>query len=186
MRTINFVSGAVVALALAFCGSVLFAALAPVFGSVAVLRSIVSLLTLAYLCYLLTQSAVRIGRLTAFALALAVTAVCLFLQPSLLLYSLVHIGLIWLVRCCYFHNTLLGALADLGFCALGFASAVWAAERSASLFLALWCFFLAQALVLPVLRYRSDGGGRAPPDERETFRRAYRSAESALRRMNRI
>jgi hypothetical protein len=74
----------------------------------------------------------------------------------------------------------------LGFCAIGFAAAVWAAERSGSLFLALWCFFLAQALVLPVLRYRANGGDKTPPDERETFRRAYRSAESALRRMNQI
>lgn len=186
MKTISFVNGVVVALALAFCGSVLFATLTPIFSSAAVLRSIVSLLTLGYLCYLLTQSTVRIGRVTAFALALAVTAVCLFLQPSLLLYLLVHIGLIWLVRCCYFHNSLTGALADLGFCALGFAAAVWAAERSGTLFLALWCFFLAQALVLPVLRHRANGGDKTLPDERETFRRAYRSAESALRRMNQI
>lgn len=186
MKTIGFLSGAGAALVLACCGSVLFAALTPVFNGAGVLRSVVSLLTLAYLCYLLAHSTVRIGRVTAFSLALAVTGACLFWQPSLLLYLLVHVGLIWLLRCCYFHNSLTGALADMGFCAIGFAAAVWAAERSGSLFLSLWCFFLAQALVLPVLRQRLENADRVLPDDREIFRRAFRSAESALRRMNQV
>jgi hypothetical protein len=186
MRNIRFSGGVIVALVLACCGSVLYAALTTVFGAAWVIRCIVSLLTLAYLLYLLAYSGVRIGRVATFALALTVTAGSLYWQPPLVTYALLHVGLIWLVRCCYFHNSLIGVLADLGFGGLGLAAAVWAAECSGTLFLALWCFFLVQALAIPVLRHgfaRTDGD---PPADNATFRRARRSAESALRRLSRV
>lgn len=180
MKNLSFFGGVAVALILAFCGSVLFAALTPLFSAAWVLRCVISLLMLAYLLYLMRNSGVRTGRVTVFALALVIVAVSLYWQPSLLLYALLHVGLIWLVRCCYYHGSLTGALADMGFCGLGFAAAVWAAERTGMLFPALWCFFLVQALAIPVLQ----GSGTAARDgEHATFRRAYRSAESALRRM---
>jgi hypothetical protein len=184
MKTISFFGGAVAALILAFGGSVLFAALTPLFNSVWAFKSIISLLTLAYLFYLLGSSPVRIGRVTAFSLAAVVIAVSMCFETSLVLYVLLHIGLIWLLRSCYFHNSLSAALADMGLCGLGFAAALWAAERSGTLFLALWSFFLVQALVLPVVHNRFSGGKSAIEDHNESFRRAYRSAQSALRRLN--
>ena len=60
-------------------------------------------------------------------------------------YVLVHLGLVWLVRSLYYYSGLLPALADLGSALLGAAFAVWAAQRSDSAWLALWCFFLVQA-----------------------------------------
>jgi hypothetical protein len=182
MKNVNFFSGVIVALVLAAAGSVLFSALTPLFGGAWALRCVVSLLTLAYLLYLLRHSAVRIGRVTVFALAAIVIAVSLYWQPPLAPYCLAHVTLIWLVRCCYFHNSLTRALADLGFCIMAFAAAVWAAERSGTLFLALWCFFLVQSLVLPVLENGFAGGAAG---DGEAFRRARRSAESALRRLYR-
>lgn len=186
MKNVNFPNGVIVALILAAAGSVLFSALTPLFSGALVVRCIVSLLTLAYLLYLLSLSSVRVGRLTVFTLAAGVIAASLYWQPPLALYSLVHVALIWLVRCCYFHNSLAGALADLGFCALAFVVAVWAAGRSGALFLALWSFFLVQALVLPVLRDRFARAGVFASDDGDAFRRARRSAESALRRLHNI
>ena len=61
-------------------------------------------------------------------------------------YVLIHVGLLWLVRSLYFYSGVLPALLDLGLSALGLAFAVWAAGRSGSPLLALWCFFLVQAL----------------------------------------
>jgi hypothetical protein len=182
MKTISFFGGVVAALILAFCGSVLFAALTPLFNSVWALKSIISLLTLAYLLYLLGSSPVRIGRVTAFSVAAVVIALSMYCETSLVLYALLHIGLIWLVRSCYFHNSLAAALADMGLCGLGFAAALWAVERSGTLFLALWSFFLVQALVLPVVHNRFSTGKNTVVDDNESFRRAYRSAQSALRR----
>lgn len=184
MKNVNFTGGVIVALILAAAGSVLFSVLTPLFSAAPALRYVVSLLTLAYLLYLLSHSSVRVGRLTVGALAAGVIAALLYWQPPLAPYSLTHIGLIWLVRCCYFHNSLLDALADLGFCVLAFAVAVWAAGRSGTLFLPLWSFFLVQALVLPVLRGRFAKAGAFPPEGGEAFRRARRSAESALRRLH--
>lgn len=178
MKNVNFLNGVIVALILAAAGSVLFSALTPLFDGALVLRCIVSLLTLAYLLYLLSLSSVRVGRLAVFTLSAGVIAASLYWQPPLVLYSLAHVGLIWLVRCCYFHNSLVGALADLGFCALAFAVAVWAAGRSGTLFLMLWSFFLIQALVLPVLRDRFARAGVFPSDDGEAFRR-IRTAASA-------
>jgi hypothetical protein len=185
MKNLGFPGGVIVALILACCGSVLFAALTPVFNSVWVLKCLISALTLAYLLYLLKCSAVRVGRVATFALTAAFMLGAMYWQPSLLLYALLHVGLIWLIRCCYFHNSLTAALADLGFCGLGFAAAVWAAERSGTLFLSLWCFFLVQALVMPVLAGRF-GVTNSATDENEPFRRAYHSAQSALRRLSQI
>jgi hypothetical protein len=183
MKTISFFGGVVAALILAFCGSVLFAALTPFFNGVWALKIIISLLALAYLLYLLGSSSIRIGRLTAFTLAAAVIAVSMYCEISLVLYALLHIGLVWLVRSCYFHNSLSAALADMGLCGLAFAAALWAVERSGTLFLALWSFFLVQALVMPVLQSRFSAGKNAIADDNESFRRAYRSAQSALRRL---
>jgi hypothetical protein len=143
-----------------------------------------SLLTLAYLLYLLGSSRVRIGRLTAFSFAVVVITMSMYFETSLVLFVLLHIGLIWLVRCCYFHNSLAAALADMGLCGLAFAAALWAAERSDTLFLALWSFFLVQALVMPVVHNRFPAGKNAVADDDESFRRAYRSAQSALRRLS--
>jgi hypothetical protein len=183
MKTISFFGGVITALILAFCGSVLFAAITPFFSSVWALKTIISLLTLAYLLYLLGSSPVRIGRLTAFSYDSVVIAVSMYVETSLVLYALLHIGLIWLVRCCYFHNSLSAALADMGLCGLGFAAALWAAESSGTLFLTLWSFFLVQALVMPVVQNRFPAGKDAIADD-ESFRRAYRSAQSALRRLS--
>jgi hypothetical protein len=185
MKNVSFFSGVIAALVLAAAGSALFSTLTPLFGGAWVLRCVVSLLTLAYLLYLLRRSSARIGRVTVFTLALIVIAASLYWQPPLAPYCLLHVGLIWLVRCCYFHNSLTRALADLGFCVMAFAAAVWAAERSGTLFLALWCFFLVQSLVLPVLESGFAGGAGTSPGDVEAFRRARRSAESALRRLYR-
>lgn len=184
MKNTGFIGGVIVALIFAASGSALFSVLTPFFSGISALRCIISLLTLGYLLYLLMHSPVRVGRVSAFTLALGLSAVSLYWQPPLVLYCLMHVGLIWLVRCCYFHNGLAGALADLGFCAMAFAAAVWAAERSGTLFLSLWSFFLIQALVMPVLRNRMGGENGLPGDD-EPFRRAQRSAESALRRLYR-
>lgn len=186
MQYMSFPGGVVAALILAFCGSVLFAALTPFFSAMPVLKCIISVLTLAYLLYLLMCSTVRVGRLVAFTLAAIIIAVSMYWQPSPVLYALMHVGLIWLVRSCYFHKSLTAALADMGFCALGFATAVWAVERSGTLFLPLWCFFLIQALVIPVLQDRFAAGKDDGSDDNEMFRRAYRSAQSALHRMSQV
>ncbi len=77
-------------------------------------------------------------------------------------YVLVHLGLVWLVRSLYYYSGLLPALADLGVTALGAAFAVWAAQRSESAWLVLWCFFLVQAFHVLIPASLTQRGGASP------------------------
>ena len=74
--------------------------------------------------------------------------------------------------------------ADLGLSALGAAFAAWAAQRSGSAWLALWCFFLVQAfhVCIPAHRWRARQRASTPTDD--AFSRAHRAAEAAVRRLS--
>jgi hypothetical protein len=79
---------------------------------------------------------------------------------------------------------MLPALLDLGLSALGLAFAVWAASRSGSPLLALWCFFLVQALHVCVPAVLAEKTAAPANDEEQAFNRAHRAAEAAVRRMS--
>ena len=98
-------------------------------------------------------------------------------------YVLVHVGLIWLVRSLYYYSGVLPALADFGLGVLGVVFAVWAAQRTGSAWLAFWCFFLAQSFHVLIPQSLST---RATPgrDADDTFNRAHRTAEEAIRRLS--
>jgi hypothetical protein len=178
----GFLYGAVAALILSFAAAVLFAAVSTVLGASTALRLTLSLATFAYTVWLLAVSGIRVCRVvTLSALAVLMLGTILW-SPSLAMYALIHAGLIWLVRCCYYHNGLLVSAADLGLCVLSLAAAVWAVRQSHSIFLSLWCFLLVQAVILPLLQpdARLQSGSAV---HQERFRRASRSAEAALRRL---
>lgn len=181
--------GIVVALALSLSGAALLAALPALVGAAAALRLVVALLGLAYVAYVLADSAERTGRVTTIVAWTAAAAAAWIVEPPLGVYVLLHIGLIWLVRSLYRYSSLLSALADLALTALAAAFAVWAAQRAGSAWLSLWCFFLVQAFHawLPAA-IRADAlaagtlrGARARGGA--DFERAHRAAEAALRRL---
>ena len=183
----TFGTGVLIALLLSLAAAAISAALTPLFSAYAVIRAAISLATLVYVLLLLSASGIRFGRATTCAAALSVMALAFYLAPPLALFTLLHIGLIWLARCFYYHSGVLAAVADLGLCLLGFAAAAWALQQSGSTLLAFWCFFLIQAAILPALRSRHRtpplvDSGSTTPDHHERFQRAYRSAEDALRK----
>ncbi len=165
------------------CGAALLAALSPWLGGAAALRAVVALLGFAYAVYVIARSGERVGRLTTLACWLVVAVAAWLAGLPLVGYVLLHVGLAWLVRSLYRYSGLLAALADLGLSLLGAAFAVWAAQRSGSAWLALWCFFLVQAfhaLIPPAL-----ARGRMAPDAADDgFARAHRAAEAAVRRLS--
>jgi hypothetical protein len=97
---------------------------------------------------------------------------------------LVNAGMIWLVRVLYHHTSMLSAAADLGLTSLAVVFATWAAYRSGSAWLALWCFFLLQAFFvwLPA-GDRRRWAPQLPAEDGAAFERARRAAETALRRL---
>jgi hypothetical protein len=176
-------AGLVAAFVFSACGAALLAALTPWLGGAAALRAVVALTGFAYVVYVIARSGERVGRLTTIACWLVVAGGAWLVGLPLVGYVLLHVGLAWLVRSLYHYSGLLPALADFGLSLLGAAFAVWAAQRSGSAWLALWCFFLVQsfhALIPPALAQR---GGSAPAED-DGFARAHRAAEAAVRRLS--
>jgi hypothetical protein len=167
---------------LSLCGGAASVALAPWIGLPTTLRGAIALLALAYVLHLLRSSGERVGRVTTLACwAVAVAATSLG-ELALAPYILAHVGLVWLVRSLYHRAGLLTSLADLGLCLLGAAFAAVAWQRTGSVWVALWCFFLAQAFHVSIpatlSRERATDGGD------DSFARAHRAAEAAVRRLS--
>lgn len=185
MKQPTFLEGVAVALVASIAGSVLHTALTPLFAGGWILRLLIAGLGFGYIVYLLGRSQPRVGRITTFAAWAVVSGAAWWLQPSLALYVLVHLGLIWLVRSLYFHSSVLSSLADLGLNGLGLAAATWATIQTGSLFLSIWCFFLVQALFVAIpsdMRRKTAAG----PVGEDRFQHAHRAAETALRKLSSI
>jgi hypothetical protein len=188
MKQPSFFEGVVVALVASVAGGVLYTALTTQFAGGAVLRLLIAGIALGYIIYLFSRSRERIGRLTALGFWTIAASAIWWLAPSLPLYLLVHLGLIWLIRSLYFYSSVLSALADLAIGGLGLAAAVWASIHTGSLFLSIWCFFLLQTLFVAIpasLEHKASRRQRAP-DREDRFQRAHRTAESAVRKLSSI
>jgi hypothetical protein len=180
--TASLGAGLVAALVLSACGAALLAALPAFVSHATAQRAVVALLGFAYVLYTIGRSGERVGRLTTVACWLVVAGGAWLVGLPLAGYVLVHIGLVWLVRSLYYYSGLLPALADLGVSVLGAAFAAWAAQRSGSAWLVLWCFFLVQAFHILIPASLPRGAARATPDD--AFLRAQRAAEAAVRRLS--
>jgi hypothetical protein len=177
-------SGLGAALVLSACGAALLAVTTPLLGFATALRAVIALLGLAYVLYAVGRSGERVGRVTTIVGWIAIASAAWLAGLPLAGFVLVHLGLVWLVRSLYYYSGLLPALADLGVTALGAAFAVWAAQRSESAWLVLWCFFLVQAfhVLIPPSLTRRDNGALDSGDD--AFARAHRAAEAAVRRLS--
>ena len=182
-RTPSLGSGLVAALALSTCGAALLAALSPWLGASTALRAVIALLGFSYVLYAIARSGERVGRLTTVACWVVAAVGAWLLDPPLAGYVLAHLGGLWLARALYYYSGLLSALADLALAALGAAFAVWAAQRSGSAWLALWCFFLVQALHVLIPRSLMARSAAALEGSGDAFARAHRAAEAAVRRL---
>lgn len=184
MKRPGFFEGVGVAAIASVSGGLLHLLLDPFTGGW-LLHAIVAGCGLGYLLYLLRRSGERAGRfITLLCWACAALLVACF-SPSLAVTALAHTGLIWLVRACYHHSSLLIALADLGLSALGYTAALWAVLQTHSLAAGIWCFFLVQAL-FPALPASIAGGRSQParPADEIRFQQGLRSAELAVRKLS--
>jgi hypothetical protein len=182
---LSFGGGVLVAFVLGIAGSVGFGVLSAVFGTVVALKAMIAGLGLAYVLWLFSRSRERVGRVTLLAAWGVAAAASWAFVPTLALYFAVHVGLLWLVRSLYFYSGVLPAVMDLGLSAFSAGVAVWAAGRSGSPFIAIWCFFLVQALAAAIptrIRGRAEVMRAARP-ESDAFRRAQRMAEVAVGRL---
>jgi hypothetical protein len=148
-------------------------------------------LGLVYLAYLLAISPSRRGR---FVLGLGSAVILLgawIVSPVSVGVGALVVGLIWLVRSVLFYAGILPVLWDGGLCTLSAICALGTAVSTHRLWLAVWVFFLLQALFVYIPkrfawgRYGTSSGRRQAESasQNEAFTRAHRAAEEALQAM---
>ena len=183
MKRPTLFHGVLVAAGFAFLASALIAALTPFVGFGSVVRLCIPLVSFAYMLYLLRSSDERIGTVTTVSLWSALAIVTWWISPPLPLYLLIHAGAIWLVRSLYFYTGVFPALLDLGLTAVSLAGFTWAATRTGSVFMATWCLFLVQAVFVAIPRSIRRKKAPQPIAGNESFERARRQADEALRQL---
>ena len=190
MKQATFFEGVAIALVISIVGSAVFFTLSSVFSASGLFRLLIAGISFTYILYLLARSRERVGRITVVSVWCIAACITWLFVPSFILYLLIHLGLIWLIRSLYFYQSILAAGADLGLNAISFAVAIWAWSNTHSLFISLWCFFLLQALFvaiprqlrsLPTQTINTDN----THDNLESFERAHRAAEVAVRKLSR-
>lgn len=185
MKTPGFLEGVLVAAILAICGDVIFGVLPWFFNPWQAQVAVITLLSLAYLFYLLRRAPETTGRVSFITLWTVLSLAALAYGLPTGLYLLLQLGCIWLARALYFRAGVFGALADLGLHALAAAAAVWAYSRSGSVLLSLWSFFLAEASFPLWPGYRTQStDARDANLGNPRFEQAHRTALAALQRMS--
>jgi len=198
MKRPTFYEGVLFALFASIIGSAIFGVFSGAFGNSGLVRLLIAAGGFCYVLYLLSRSDERIGRVTVILVWLVVAGLSWILVPSLLLYVLIHAGLIWMIRSLYFHESPVGALADLALMGLGWVVALWVGMHTGSVLISVWCFFLSQALFvfIPANLFRHPLKYSLKQKDKHTqyqssnsnhdqdFELAYRNAESALRRLS--
>jgi len=186
MKRPTFLEGVGVAIAASIAGGVLFSAFGLVFAGSVASRLLIAGIGLAYVIYLLSRSDERVGRVAVLSLWLAMAGAVWLLSPSLPIYLLLHVGMLWVIRSLYFYSSVLSSLADLSVNGLSVAAAFWAAVQTGSVFMSIWCFFLTQALfafIPAVIDPRKSSNTNSIVDE-DRFEQAHREAEAALRKFS--
>ena len=162
-------------------GAVAFHALAPMLGSGAAVRSVIALLAAAAALAVLLDREARVGRVVAFAAwALLLGTLVVFDAPLWFWIGLPAFAL-WLTRSLFRYHALWQAAADGLLSLFALAAAFVALRHTHSVFLALWCWCLVQALAALIPRDPPAGATPAPTGDR--YDQAQRSAEAALRRL---
>ena len=188
MNRPTFIEGVAVAIGISLAGSILYTALTSLLPGSEILQPLIAGMGFTYVLYLFKRTPERVGRVVTLVGWSIAAAIGWFVSMPLTLYLLLHVGLIWLIRSLYFHSSLLPAMADLGLNTLALAAAFWAVVQSESLFLALWCFFLVQALFvsIPPNLKQSNGEKQAQKNRDDHFLHAHRIAEAAVRKLSSI
>ena len=158
---------------------------ANIFVSIGLLQIFIALVSAMYIAYLMIRSHERLGRLTVFSVWFVITLLGMVLSPSLVIFVLLQLGMIWIIRSLYYYNSVLAALADLGLVGFSVIVSLWAWWNTQSLLMAMWCFFLVQALFVLIPKQLSKPASKDSHLQKasDRFEHAYLAAEQAARKL---
>ena len=184
MKALTFWRGVLLAVLISVVAAVLHTVLAKMLGSAISLRLVILVAALSFVLALLAHAPRQSGRVVAALAWLALAGVLLVFNPALTLWLLLQTGFIWLLRSLQRYDSLIPAGIDALLSAFALAAAIATAQHTHSLFLALWSYFLVQALVA-FIPPRPARIGNTPSVPRGTdFESAYRNAQTALRNLS--
>jgi len=192
MTSLSFLRSVAIALILSISASVIYLSMITLFSNDFAIRTTISVVTFGYVLYLLSNADSSFGKLSFISLYIVCASFLLFAWPLTLDHALFSVGFIWLVRTVYYHSNFFYALADLIFSVVCFTAALGAVAQSHSVFMSFWCFFLAQALILPVLHYffskqtkrkNCDVEHSNSDTAEQRFYQAHNNAQNALRKL---
>ena len=184
MNKPSFLEGALLALGLSLFMAAIFTVMSAFFPTRWILQAVIAAASLGYILYLLYRSRERTGRVAVVTLWLLYAVGVWLLAPSTLILLFSHVGVIWLIRCLYYHSSILIALLDLGLVVLGMLVSLWTLLHTHSLLLAAWVFFLMQALFSALPEQIRSANTKLSENHADGFERAYASAEAAVRQLS--
>lgn len=177
----TFWNGVFTAVGLALFGAVSGYGFALVGGEAFAFRATTTLLATVYVGYLFYGTHAKIGRVVTACAYLVGVALAWALAPSTMAFLAIHVGAVWLIRSLYFHSGILTAIADMSVAVVGVTAAAMTASHTHSALLAIWAFFLVQALfVLIPQRLQAP----SPVDQPDRFRKAHRMATAAVEKLH--
>lgn len=182
MNAVGFGAAAVVGFVLSMAGAALVTVVGAWLGAGLALMLVLSLLAAAYLVWLQLSHRSPKGSSLVLLGWVALSGIMLGFGLSLAWALLAYVGLGWLVRCCIRYQRPGTVLLDAAISLVALCAGISVAWYTHSLFLALWSFFLLQALVFLVPASGSSVQQPSRIDDRFTAARC--NAEAALQRIN--
>lgn len=163
-------------------------ALAFVLPGATVARLVVAGLGLTIVLRSIARSDEKTGRIVTVAAWLAAAAGVWFAGAALPTYVIVHVAMVWLLRSLFSYSRLIEAGLDFGLTVLALSFALFAAVRTDSVFLAVWCFVLLQSLHVSLPGFAARLTRAREPDvpagdPNLGFAEALRAADEALHRI---
>ena len=185
MKQATFAEGVVIALISSIAIAAIFSVMSSFYLGESFLRLTVAMLSFAYIIYLLMRTKERIGRVTAMLAWFVITSATLVFVPSVFVYLVTQLLLIWLLRSLYFYNSLFSSFCDLGLMLMSVLIAFWTWSVTSSVFLTFWCFFLMQALFVFIPKNIFSKRERVVKEdiENDRFEYAHQAAETALAKL---
>jgi len=179
MKPLSFVHNAIAGFIISVLASIaLFTSTFVIAPHLALTLSITGA-SLMYILYLLYQARTPAGHITTIITWCFITAAILVLQLTLPLVILTQGLMILIIRSLYFHSSITATLLDAALLGTGLATAVWVGYYTRSSLLAMWSFFLIQALFYRISPSTSCNENLT----NSTFLNAYQNAEEALQQI---
>jgi hypothetical protein len=185
MSTVTVWRGVGLAVLATMAGGVAMTIFPWLIGTLTTMKLVISALTLAYLGVMMHDSQERTGRFATLLLWLTITITLLVANPNLLIWLLVCSAMIWLMRSIYLHRRLISLSGDAVLNAVAVVASVATLLHSHSFWLAIWVFFLIQALHVWIPAARKTRHHTTADDSQHQFEQASRIAETALKRLAR-